>query len=79
MPAYNEEANIAPQVLDVIETLRTITDEFEVIVVNDGSRDRTAEIVKKLASDQPQVRLVEHPANRGYGAALYSGFSSTTK
>ncbi len=79
MPAYNEEANIAPQVLDVVETLRSVTDDFEVIVVNDGSRDRSASIVQALAAEIPQVRLVQHATNQGYGAALYSGFINATK
>jgi glycosyltransferase involved in cell wall biosynthesis len=79
MPAYNEEANIEPQVLDVIAALRPLSDDFEVIVVNDGSRDRTGAIVSELAAAHPQVRLVEHPSNQGYGAALYSGFTSATK
>lgn len=79
MPAYNEEANIEPQVLDVIEALRPLSDDFEVIVVNDGSRDRTAAIVTQLAAAHPQVRLVQHASNQGYGAALYSGFTSATK
>ena len=79
MPAYNEEANIEPQVLDVIEALRPLADDFEVIVVNDGSRDRTGAIVAELAAAHPQVRLVQHPSNQGYGAALYSGFTSATK
>ena len=79
MPAYNEEANIEPQVLDVIEALRPLADDFEVIVVNDGSRDRTGAIVSELAVAHPQVRLVQHPSNQGYGAALYSGFTSATK
>jgi glycosyltransferase involved in cell wall biosynthesis len=79
MPAYNEEANIEPQVLDVIAALRPLADDFEVIVVNDGSRDRTGAIVSELATAHPQVRLVEHPSNQGYGAALYSGFTSATK
>jgi glycosyltransferase involved in cell wall biosynthesis len=79
MPAYNEAENIAPQVLDVIENLRTITGDFEVIVVNDGSRDGTAAIVEQLAAGYPQVRLVSHSANQGYGAALYSGFTSANR
>jgi glycosyltransferase involved in cell wall biosynthesis len=79
MPAYNEEDNIAPQVLDVVETLRKLCDDFEVIVVNDGSRDRTSEIVRELCAEYPEVRLVTHPANQGYGAALYSGFVNATK
>ncbi|MCA1554938.1 MAG: glycosyltransferase family 2 protein, partial [Chloroflexi bacterium] len=79
MPAYNEEANIAPQVLEVIDTLRSISDDFEVIVVNDGSRDRTAAIVEELSAEYPQVRLIRHEKNQGYGAALYSGFIHASK
>jgi glycosyltransferase involved in cell wall biosynthesis len=79
MPAYNEEANIAPQVSDVLAALRPLSDDFEVIVVNDGSRDRTAQMVKELQAQYAQVRLIEHPANQGYGAALYSGFMGATK
>ncbi len=79
MPAFNEEANIAAQGLDVIDTLRGIGDDFEVIVVDDGSRDRTGEIVQELCAEYPQLRLVTHRQNRGYGAALYSGFTSATK
>lgn len=79
MPAYNEEANIAPQVLEVIETLRSITNDFEVIVVNDGSRDRTGALVRELSIEYPQVRLITHEQNQGYGAALYAGFVNATK
>jgi glycosyltransferase involved in cell wall biosynthesis len=79
MPAYNEEANIEPQVQDVIEALRPLAEDYEVIVVNDGSRDRTGAIVAELALAHPQVRLVQHASNQGYGAALYSGFTSATK
>jgi glycosyltransferase involved in cell wall biosynthesis len=79
MPAYNEEANIAPQVLDVLAALRPLSNDFEVIVVNDGSRDRTAQIVQDLQAQYTQVRLIEHPANQGYGAALFSGFMGATK
>ena len=79
MPAYNEEANIEPQVLDVIAVLGPLAGDFEIIVVNDGSRDRTGAIVAELSVAHPQVRLVQHATNQGYGAALYSGFSSATK
>ena len=79
MPAYNEEANIAPQVLDVLAALRPLSNDFEVIVVNDGSRDRTAQMVKELQAEYGQVRLIEHPVNQGYGAALFSGFMGATK
>jgi len=53
--------------------------DFEVIVVNDGSKDRTGEIVANLTAYDQRIRLINHPINRGYGAALVSGFESVTK
>ena len=79
LPAYNEETNIEPQVEAVIQTFQPITSDFEVIVVNDGSRDQTGARVRALMTQYPNVRLVEHPHNRGYGAAVYSGFTAATK
>jgi len=79
LPAYNEEANVELQVEAVIQTFQPITPDFEVIVVNDGSRDQTGARVQALLTKYPNVRLVEHPKNLGYGAALYSGFTSASK
>lgn len=56
--------------------LPSVADVFEVIVVNDGSSDRTLEIAQKLSEQHPNVRVVNHPVNRGYGAALKSGFEA---
>ncbi len=79
MPAYNEEALIGPMVADVIDTLSAITDDYEIVVVDDGSRDRTAEVVRSMAAEHPQVRLVQHEVNRGYGAAAYSALTNCTR
>lgn len=79
MPAYNEEANIGAMIEDAIAVVGKITDDYEIIVVNDGSKDRTAEIVREKAQIYPQVRLVEHPVNLGYGAAVYDGFAAASK
>jgi glycosyltransferase involved in cell wall biosynthesis len=76
LPAYNEEANITRQVEMVLGVVGALVDELEVVVVNDGSRDGTAAAVTALAQRHPNVRLVSHPTNLGYGAALYSGFTS---
>lgn len=60
-------------------TARQITDDFEIIVVNDGSGDHTAEVLTELESVFPELRVVHHPVNRGYGGALRTGFASATK
>lgn len=75
MPAYNEEANVEPMVEAVLQTFQPITSDLEVIIVDDGSRDRTAEKIRGLAQ-YLSVRLIQHPKNLGYGAALFSGFTS---
>ncbi len=78
-PAYNEEGNIGKAVGEAIEILPTLTDDWEVIVVNDGSRDKTAEILKEYARIDSRVLSIHHPSNRGYGAALKSGITSARK
>jgi glycosyltransferase involved in cell wall biosynthesis len=77
LPAHNEEANIEAVVAAALRTLPEFTDRFEIIVVDDGSRDRTADIVRRLAREGARVRLIQHERNQGYGAALRSGFRAT--
>lgn len=82
MPAYNEEVAIAGMVHDVVDILSMWTtwiEDFEVIVVDDGSRDRTGAILDTIAASQPRVCVVHHAVNQGYGAALVSGFAAATK
>jgi glycosyltransferase involved in cell wall biosynthesis len=77
-PAHNEEANIEALVAEALETLPTLADTFEIIAVNDGSKDRTGEIADRLAAANPDiVRVVNHNPNRGYGGALRSGFEAS--
>jgi glycosyltransferase involved in cell wall biosynthesis len=77
-PAHNEEANIEALVAEALETLPTIADTFEIIAVDDGSKDRTGEIADRLAAEHPDiVRVVHHSPNRGYGGALRSGFETS--
>ena len=76
-PAHNEEANLEGLVAEALETLPTLADTFEIIAVNDGSKDRTREIADRLAAAHPDVvRVVHHDVNRGYGGALRSGFEA---
>ena len=77
-PAHNEEANLEGLVLEALETLPRIADTFEIIAVNDGSKDRTREIADRLAAEHPGVvRAIHHERNRGYGGALRSGFEAS--
>jgi glycosyltransferase involved in cell wall biosynthesis len=78
-PAHNEEANIEGLVAEALETLPTIADTFEIIAVNDGSRDRTQLLADELTAQHPGVvRAVHHPTNLGYGGALRSGFGAAS-
>lgn len=79
LPAYNEEALIAVTATGVAQVLEGLVDDYEVIVVNDGSKDRTEAIVQELAAKSSRIRCITHPVNRGYGEALRTGFSSATK
>jgi glycosyltransferase involved in cell wall biosynthesis len=76
-PAHNEEANLEELVTEALETLPTLSEVFEIIAVDDGSRDGTPAIADALAAAHPDVvRVVHHPTNLGYGAALRSGFGA---
>jgi glycosyltransferase involved in cell wall biosynthesis len=78
-PAYNDAGTIASLVVTALTTAETLTPDHEVIVINDGSADRTAEILDELARVYPRLRVVHHAKNRGYGGALRSGFAAATK
>ena len=73
LPAFNEEANIRSVVEDAYRTVPKFAPVFEIIVVNDGSTDRTGAICDKLAEELSDMRVIHHAQNNGYGAALKSG------
>lgn len=75
-PMYNEEANIEEAVRRAVSILPRHADAFEVILVDDGSRDKTGAIADRLSEEDPRVRAVHHGVNRGYGAALRSGIDA---
>jgi glycosyltransferase involved in cell wall biosynthesis len=79
-PAYNDAGTIASMVVTALLTLRQLSDDYEVIVINDGSKDHTPQVLDELARVYPnEVRIVHHVQNRGYGGALRSGFKAATK
>jgi glycosyltransferase involved in cell wall biosynthesis len=78
-PCYNEQDNIARTVEQAIRVLETLTADFEVIIVNDGSSDSTGQIADEIVTRSNNVKVVHHPTNLGYGAALQSGFGAATK
>ena len=78
LPAYNEAENIGQVISCVSNYLNDRLIQGEIIVVNDGSTDATEDLVTRMASENPQIRLINHSCNLGYGSALRSGFDHAT-
>ena len=78
-PCYNEQDNVARTVQQTVAILKNLNADFEVIIVNDGSADATGQIADEIASRNSRVKVVHHPTNLGYGAALQSGFRAAAK
>jgi len=78
-PAYNDANSIGNLIENALEILPDLTDDYEIIVVNDGSRDETGEVLRDLKEKHRALRVVEHETNRGYGGALQSGFRAASK
>src|SRR5436190_23967172 len=78
-PCYNDAPTIARMVEDARAALRRSVDDFEIIVVDDGSQDDSAAVLAVTAARIPELRVVTHERNQGYGAALISGFAAATK
>jgi len=76
-PAYNEEANVENMVRVAQKVLPEVADKWEIIPVNDGSKDKTGEIIDRLAKEDPNVRPVHHEKNQGYGGAVISGYNAS--
>ena len=73
-PTYNEEGNIQKVVLNAKKVLLKTVEKWEIIIVNDGSKDKTREIVEKLRKEDPRIKIINHKENKGYGASLQTGF-----
>jgi glycosyltransferase involved in cell wall biosynthesis len=79
LPSHNEEGNVERVVRNFLTELPKVAERFEVVVVDDGSRDRTGEIADRLAAEDPCVQVVHHAKNLGYGGAVNSGLRSGTQ
>jgi glycosyltransferase involved in cell wall biosynthesis len=78
-PAYNDGGSIASMVSAASIALRQVSGDYEIVVVNDGSSDYTATVLDELRNKYPELHVVHHPVNQGYGAALRTGFNAATK
>jgi len=78
-PAYNDQHTIENIVRTASAEMRKVTDNFEVLVVDDGSKDQTGAILDRLSAELPFLRVIHHPKNLGYGAALITGFTNAKK
>jgi glycosyltransferase involved in cell wall biosynthesis len=76
-PCYNEEANVERMVNTAQQVLPELAEKWEIIPVNDGSKDRTWEIIERLAKADPNVHPVNHEKNQGYGGAVISGYNAS--
>lgn len=79
LPAFNEERNLEQVVSQALRIVPSLASSFQIIIVNDGSRDRTSVVAARLASLSESVQVIHHPHNRGYGAALKSGIEQAKK
>ena len=78
-PCYNEKDTIGPLTEKAVSVVAQICDDYEVILIDDGSSDGTSELADQLSVQSPAIRVIHHPNNQGYGSALQSGFRSATK
>ncbi len=78
-PCYNEQGNVARVAGNARKVLDDLGADYEIIIIDDGSADETGRIADELAAQNSRIRVVHHPHNRGYGAALQSGFRAATK
>src|SRR6266705_6577605 len=78
-PIFNDQETVESLVAKALEVLPTLTGDYEILLINDGSTDASGVIADRLARTIKQLRVIHHPNNRGYGAALRTGFSNASK
>ncbi|MFN8371796.1 MAG: glycosyltransferase family 2 protein, partial [Anaerolineae bacterium] len=78
-PMYNELKSVRPTTEKALKVLRAVCEEFEILIVDDGSSDGSEKIADELAAEHPEVRVIHHEGNKGYGQALRTGFANASK
>jgi glycosyltransferase involved in cell wall biosynthesis len=78
-PAYNDAGTIPTMIIRAVQTLRQVTDDFEVVVINDGSTDDTGRVLDEMAHLYDRLRVIHHPRPSGYGGVLRAGFATAAK
>ena len=78
IPAYNEEANLESTVKEVLEALGTRFSDYEILIVNDGSKDRTAMVANSLARENQAIKVIQNQTNLGFGASYRRGMMAAT-
>lgn len=78
-PCYNDRGTIASMVLEARRVAQKLTNDFEIIVIDDGSTDGSRDLLSELRHKVPELKLIFHEQNKGYGSALRSGFRAATK
>ncbi|HOQ04452.1 MAG TPA: glycosyltransferase family 2 protein [Anaerohalosphaeraceae bacterium] len=78
-PCFNERENLEPLVRQALDVLGKMGLDYEIIIVDDGSTDGTGALADALAAENPRIKVIHHPVNKGYGAALQSGFRAASK
>jgi len=78
MPAYNEEGNLPNTIEPLIKIFNELSIDYEILIINDGSKDKTGEVAENLSKKYPKIRVIHHEINKGYGGAQLTGFKNAT-